>query len=165
MRNGVKWLVGEGETQNHVRLTVAITHILNVLTSVCSSMFEWKRRALEHSCNYSPCGQSDLPWHGCPVWVGVGYLADSCALEGGNVQRGVFTLHADSALPVFFQLVSTPQQTITACRNIHVTSALHYLNTVQPQGPTIFFYDGSVCNNIHRSRTRTHSVIYIVWRG
>lgn len=120
----MKWLVGEGETQNHVRLTVAITHILNVLTSVCSSVFEWKRRALERSCNYSLCGQSDLPWHGCPVWVGVGYLADSCALKGGNVQWGVFTLHADSALPVFFQLVSTPQQTITACRNIHVTSAL-----------------------------------------
>ncbi len=128
----MEWLVGEEETQNHVRLTVAITHILNALTSVCSSVSEWKRSALEHSCNYSAYGQSDLPWHGCPVWVGVGYLQDSCVLRGGNVQQGVFTLHMDSALPVFFQPGWTPQQTIKACRNIYVTSMLYYLKMVRP---------------------------------
>lgn len=157
MRNGVEWLLGEGETQNHVRLTVEITHIFNVLTSVCGSVFEWKRSALERNCNYSECGQSDLPWHGCPVWVGVGYLEDSCILLRGNVQQGVFTLHMDSALPVSFQPVSTPQQTITACRNIYVKSTLHYLKLVQPQGPKNSFihHNGSVCcgefyNNSHK---------------
>lgn len=123
---------GGGRDTESCKVNVAITHILNVLTSVCSSVFEWKRSALEHSCNYSACGQSDLPWHGCPVWVGVGYLADSCVLRGGNIQQGVITLHTDSALPVFFQPGWTPQQTIMACRNIYVKSMLHYLKMVQP---------------------------------
>lgn len=145
---------------------MAITHILNVLTSVCSSVFEWKKSALERSCNYSACGQSDLPWHGCPVWVEVGYLANSCILRGGNVQEGVFTLHTDSALPVFFQPVSTPQQTIMAFRNIHVMSMLHYLKMVQPKDPTILLFISMVQSVVEKfiimftnSETRTHTVI------
>lgn len=143
MRNGVEWLLGEKETQNRVRLTVEITHILKVLTSAFAREFEWKRSALKRSCNYSAFGVGRVI---CPGMSG------RCGLFGRQMRApqrectagGLYPSHGLCPSCLFLACFNTSanrcclqEYTHAACR--HVTSMLHYLKLIQLRSPTNLF--------------------------